>query len=112
MSSPASPLRPRDTLGPFSPTVSHSRSLLSVEKTMREMNHYAARAMPTESEHEDRSVLTGVRIMLRAARTMESNAKNNLKRIKQQGGSNDPRAVMREQLGCAQREAARPARQR
>ena len=77
-------------------------------KTMREMNLYASRAMPNGNEADDRSVLTGVRVMMRAARSMETTAAANVNRIKEQkrGNDGDPRAAMREQLNRARREAA------
>ena len=105
--------RSRTTLGPFSPGVSKSRSLAAIEKTMREMNLYASRSMPHGNEADDRSVLTGVRVMMRAARLMEANAAANMNRIKEQkrGNDGDPRAAMREQLNRARREAADAARQ-
>lgn len=68
------------------------------------MDLYAGRTMPTGKD-DDRSVLTGVRIMLQAARNMESNAASNLKHLKTKHGKSDPRSIMQETLVRQQREA-------
>ena len=100
--------RSQDVLGPLGRSrdalagVMHSRSLLSLEKALRELTVHVSRTMPSQ-DLSDRSSLTGVRVMLKATRAVEAHALTVLRSWREHEGGG--RNAVRDQLIRARREA-------